>query len=439
MVRRALSTSMRVEKLQEGLCARRFGKSIFFSRAVGSTNDWAKELAEHGAAEGTVAIAETQTAGRGRLDRTWVSPKGGLYFSVILRPRLKPTEAVRLVFVAGLVVAEALSEKHGLKAETRWPNDVLVDGRKVCGVLSEMNTTGEKVNFVTLGVGVNANFDVKEALSEALWKSATSLECELGKRAELEELFRVLLEKLECVYEQFLKEGFDSVLKEWKKYAGFLGHEVEVVSETERLRGLALDVDDDGALVVRLEDGVVKHVFVGDVSLRVESGSLRFFVGCDFEEFRRYLKKARLYKEEGELERLEAYLKNGLFNLIVWQLDNEVVGNAIWHESSTDEHKKGDPRDEEDREALRRLLGGKRDFVELHEVWLLEEHRGKGYGERFFEFFEEYMRSKGHERIVFYAHHPAALAICRKHGYKEGGSINIEGTKERVFYLQLKK
>jgi BirA family biotin operon repressor/biotin-[acetyl-CoA-carboxylase] ligase len=190
---------MRVEKLQEGLCARRFGNSIFFSRAVGSTNDWAKELAEHGAAEGTVAIAETQTAGRGRLDRTWVSPKGGLYFSVILRPRLKPAEAVRLVFVAGLAVAEALSEKHGLKAETKWPNDVLVNGRKVCGILSEMNATGEKVNFVILGVGVNANFDVKKALPEELWESATSLECELGRRVELEELFRMLLEKLERV------------------------------------------------------------------------------------------------------------------------------------------------------------------------------------------------------------------------------------------------
>jgi len=167
---------------------------------------------------------------------------------------------------------------------------------------------------------------------------------------------------------------------------------------------------------------------------------VKFFVGCEFEEFRRYLERAGRYREEGELDWLETFLREGLLNLIVWRKDGEIIGDAIWHESNTEEHRKGDPRDEEDREALRRLLGGrKRDFIELHEVWLLEEHRGKGYGTKFFEFFEEYMRNKGYDGIVFYAHHPAALAICRKRGYKEGGLIDIEGTVEHVFYLPLKK
>ena len=173
----------------------------------------------------------------------------------------------------------------------------------------------------------------------------------------------------------------------------------------------------------------------------MSSGSevLEFFTGCDFEEFRRYLERAGRYEKEGELDGLETFLRKRLLNLIVWRLDGEVVGNAIWHETNTDEHRKGDPRDEEDREALRRLLGGKLDFVELHEVWLLDEYRGEGYGERFFEFFEEYMRRKGYDRIVFYANHPAALAICRKRGYKEGGCVDIDGVAEYIFYLQLKK
>jgi len=173
----------------------------------------------------------------------------------------------------------------------------------------------------------------------------------------------------------------------------------------------------------------------------MSSGSevLEFFTGCDFEEFKRYLERAGRYEKEGELDGLETFLRKRLLNLIVWRLDGEVVGNAIWHESNTDEHRKGDPRDEEDREALRRLLGGKRDFVELHEVWLLDEYRGEGYGERFFEFFEEYMRRKGYDRIVFYANHPAALAICRKRGHMEDGSIYIDGVAEYVFYLPLKK
>jgi len=170
-----------------------------------------------------------------------------------------------------------------------------------------------------------------------------------------------------------------------------------------------------------------------------EGESVEFVVGCDFEEFKRYLTKIGLYKEEGEFDRLETFLVNKLFNLIVWRENGEIVGHAIWHETNTEEHRKGDPRDKEDREALRKLLGGKRDFVELHEVWLVEEHRGKGYGKRFFEFFEEYMRDKGYTRIVFYAHHPAALAICRGRGYMEGGFIYIEGVAEYVFYLPLRK
>ena len=257
-----------VDRLQEGLRTKSFGRNTLFLREVGSTNDLAKELAGYGAVEGTVVVAEKQTAGRGRLSRGWVSPKGGLWFSVVLRPELKPAEAVGLVFVAGLAVAEVLHELYAVKAETKWPNDVLVKGRKVCGILTEMNTTGEKVNYVTVGIGVNANFDVEKAFPEELRANATSLENELGRKVRLEELFKALLEKLENIYELFLKEGFAPVLGKWKKYAGFLGCQVEVTSETEKLVGLALDVANDGALVVRLEDGTVKRVFVGNATLR---------------------------------------------------------------------------------------------------------------------------------------------------------------------------
>lgn len=268
MVRRTVPTSISVDRLQEGLRTKSLGKKIFFSHEVGSTNDWAKELAMLDAPEGTVTIAETQKAGRGRLERGWISPKGGLYFSFILRPKLKPAEAVRLVFVAGLAVAEVLHEVYGLRVETKWPNDVLVNGRKVCGILSEANITGEVVNFVIVGVGVNANFDVKKALPETLWENATSLEDEIGRRVQLENLFKVVLESLENLYDLFLKESFTPILEKWKTYAGFLGSKVEVSNETERLMGVALNVDLDGSLIVKLEDGTVKRVLVGDVSLR---------------------------------------------------------------------------------------------------------------------------------------------------------------------------
>jgi len=262
-----MSAKLNVNKLQDGLCTRRFGRSILFSREVDSTNKWAKELAVYGAAEGTVVVAETQTKGRGRLDREWISPTGGLWFSIILRPKLRPTEAVKLTFVAGLAVAKVLREMFDLNTETKWPNDVLVNGRKICGVLIEMSTTGETVNFVVVGVGVNANFDVENVFPEQLKKVATSLEKELGRKVKLEKLFRALLERLESLYELFVKEGFNPILEEWKTYAGFLGCKVEVTGPTGKMSGLALDVDYEGALVLRLEDGTVRRVFVGDVSV----------------------------------------------------------------------------------------------------------------------------------------------------------------------------
>jgi len=252
--------------LQEGLQTKLFGKEILFSREVGSTSDWAKELASLGAKEGTVTLAETQKAGHGRLGRKWVSPKGGLWFSLILKPSLKPVEALKLVFAAGLAVAEALKELYCLHVETKWPNDVLVNGKKICGVIAEMNTTGEKVNFVVIGVGINANFDVKEALPEELLESTTSLKNELGRSVQLDTLFRAVLEKLECLYGLFVKQGFNPVLTMWKNYADFLGHKVEVSDGTEKWAGLALDVEDDGRLNVKLDDGTVKHVLVGEVS-----------------------------------------------------------------------------------------------------------------------------------------------------------------------------
>ncbi len=160
---------------------------------------------------------------------------------------------------------------------------------------------------------------------------------------------------------------------------------------------------------------------------------MEFVVGCELEEFKRYYKTLRdlhsYYKtlglqdvSAGELGVQEKYwVTKDPRHLIVWREGDEIVGHAIWHETSTDEHKKGDPRDEEDKEILRRLLGGRKDnIVELHEVWLRKKYRGRGYGNRFFEFFEDYSRKRGYDSIVYYTDSDAAIALCRKRGYKEG-------------------
>jgi len=161
---------------------------------------------------------------------------------------------------------------------------------------------------------------------------------------------------------------------------------------------------------------------------------LKFEVGCNYEKFREYRKRSGY---DGNINHLMNVVIKDPSQLIVMKENNKIVGHAVWHESNTEEHRKGDPRDKEDTEALEKLLGGKkRDFVELHEVWLIEEYRGKGYGELFHAFFEKLMKNKGYHDIIFYAHHPAAVAICRKHGYKEGGYL--KELKEYVFYLSLK-
>ena len=165
---------------------------------------------------------------------------------------------------------------------------------------------------------------------------------------------------------------------------------------------------------------------------------MEFVVGCELKEFKEYYRRNGVAGEQGTGElgiTEEMIVTQDPTHLIVWRENNEIIGDAIWHETSTDEHREGVPRDREDREILRKLCGGKKDnIVELHEIWLRRKYRGKGYGKRFFEFFEEFIRRKGYDSFVYYADHPSALAICRKRGYKED-YWKSEG--EYVFSIQL--
>lgn len=170
---------------------------------------------------------------------------------------------------------------------------------------------------------------------------------------------------------------------------------------------------------------------------------MRFVEGCDFQEFSEYLIKLGLYAGEGELDRLRSRLESGRSTLIVFIEKDEIIGHAIWHESNTEEHTKGSPREKEDREILQGFMGKGKDFVELHELWLKKEHRGKGYGKQFFGFFEDYIERKGYDSIVYYAFDPAAVAICRKRGYEEAYGLTEAGPYGEVetmyvFYLRLK-
>ncbi len=254
-------------KIKDGLQTDFIGREIHHFAEVTSTSDVAKELAAKGAEEGIVVISETQTLGRGRLGREWASPVGGIWFSIILRPEVDPKDASKLTFVTAVAVTRVVREIFDLKAEIKWPNDVLIGEKKVCGVLTETSTKGDVVSFVVVGVGINANVSL-DSFPESVGNSITSLKEELKEEIEREEFLRALLEKLEHYYTMFMRKKFDLILEEWRNLASFLGKCVEVVSFDEKIRGRAVDVDRDGALMIELRNGTVKKVMSGDVTLQ---------------------------------------------------------------------------------------------------------------------------------------------------------------------------
>jgi len=229
---------------------------IHYFPEIGSTMDAARELAKKGAGEGTIVIAEAQTRGRGRLSREWLSPEGGIYFTLILRPRISPAYAPRINLMAASAVAATIRKLFGLKAELKWPNDVLIEGKKVCGILAEMDAEMDVVNFVNVGIGINANNSVTR-----FEKTATSLKDALGKEISRREFLSVLIMEIERRQPMSMKAD---LLKEWRRLSVTLNKEVRVMSLGEEVIGEAIDIDATGALILKGKDGSLRTVLVGD-------------------------------------------------------------------------------------------------------------------------------------------------------------------------------
>jgi len=261
------ATLLHVAEVKDGLKTKLIGRTLHSFRELTSTNDVAKELARMGAKEGTVIVAETQTCGKGRLNREWISPRGGLWFSIIMRPKVSPRDAPKLTFMMSVAVAKTLNKLFDLKAEIKWPNDVLVKGKKVCGILTETNTKGASVNFVVVGVGVNANFTMLDFPAD-LRGSSTTIQEELKREIEREALLRSLLEETERYYNMFTEGKFNTILAEWKHLSKFLDSYVEVKSFDEKIEGWATDIDESGALILKLKDHTLRKIVSGDVTVR---------------------------------------------------------------------------------------------------------------------------------------------------------------------------
>jgi BirA family biotin operon repressor/biotin-[acetyl-CoA-carboxylase] ligase len=238
-------------------------QKIHYFPEIGSTMDAARELAKKGAGEGTIVIAEAQTRGRGRLSREWLSPEGGIYFTFVLRPRISPAYAPRINLMASVAVAATIRKLLGLKAELKWPNDVLIEGRKVCGILAEMDAEMDVVNFVNVGIGINANTSIPQ-----FEKTVTSLKDALGREISRKEFLNVLLMEIERQQPLLMKTD---LLEEWKKLSVTLNKDVRIVAPGEVIVGRAIDIDTTGALIIKERNGSVKKAMAGDcIHLREE-------------------------------------------------------------------------------------------------------------------------------------------------------------------------
>lgn len=252
-------------EIKDGLRATFIGHDIRYFEEVSSTQEVAKKLANNGAKEGVIVIAERQRSGRGRMGRDWFSPTGGVWLSVILRPRTN-LQVQRFTLLAGVAVTRAVNRFYGLEAKIKWPNDILVNGKKVCGILAEVSAEMDSINYLILGIGVNVNVNLSSAGGKLL-QTATSIKDVLGRKVSRVGFVQVMLEELEQLYRLLSVEGFKPILSEWKERSGTLGARVRVSFRDEEFEGWARDVDEDGFLIVELGDGALRRVVAGDVHI----------------------------------------------------------------------------------------------------------------------------------------------------------------------------
>ena len=243
------------------------GRDIRVFQETSSTNDVVEKLARDGVSEGVAVFAETQTKGRGRLGRKWLSPsKKGLWFSVLLRPDLRPQAATQLMVAASTALARAIREEIGLPAEIKWPNDILVRGKKVAGILTELSAELDHIKYLILGIGVDVNLNMSDFPSD-LRKLATSLKIEAGHTVHRAELAAAILRALDEDYARIHRREFHTIREEWQQLCSTLGRNVTIRVGDRAVRGLAESLDEDGGLLLRSEHGHLERITGGDVTL----------------------------------------------------------------------------------------------------------------------------------------------------------------------------
>ncbi|VVB97584.1 Putative biotin ligase [uncultured archaeon] len=248
-------------EIRAGLKTKIIGKDIEYFEETESTNIIAREIAGQ-ADEGTVVIAESQTGGRGRLGRKWISPEGGIWLSIIIKPRIQPLHASRITLLAGVSVAKTISS-YGIQAKIKWPNDVLINGKKVCGILTEVGAEIDLIDYCIVGIGIDANVDT-ESFPNEIRDGSTSLKKELGREIDRIGFVQRLLLEFEELYLLFQKDDFPSILEEWRNMSATIGEWVKITTHAATIYGEAVGVDSEGALILETGEGKLEKIVAGN-------------------------------------------------------------------------------------------------------------------------------------------------------------------------------
>ena len=236
------------------------GKDIFYFKSISSTNTYAKKIAEKIKSEGTVIIADIQTQGRGRKNRSWLSPFGGLWFSIVLRPKILPEYGMYVTMVASISIAQAIKEITNLDPIIKWPNDLLIFGKKVCGILTEFEYKKGKIVYVVIGIGINVNNKIDKQIK----KTATSLLKEYGRDISRVKFLRCILKNFDKNYKKLILADYDFIKNLWSYYAKVFGKSVRIEDDGKTLSGKISGIDDYGYLILKTKDGIYK-ISSGDI------------------------------------------------------------------------------------------------------------------------------------------------------------------------------
>ncbi|MBU5470021.1 biotin--[acetyl-CoA-carboxylase] ligase [Falcatimonas sp. MSJ-15] len=244
-----------------------FAGDIYFYHEIGSTNDECKKLAEEGAKHGTLVVAEKQTKGKGRRGRSWESPKGtGIWMTLLLRPDIEPYNSSGLTLVTAMAINKAVQEITGLDAKIKWPNDIVVNGKKVTGILTEMSAQPEMINYIVIGIGINVN---TEEFPEDIAKTASSLKIESGKTIKRSSIIALFGKYFEQYYAKYIKtQDMSLLIDEYNKELINVDRQIKVLAKENSYTGIAKGINRHGELIVETENKELKNVVAGEVSVR---------------------------------------------------------------------------------------------------------------------------------------------------------------------------